>query len=89
MDAGTGFTTQVYELSPLFLHKVSFLTHYAILFYLLLYTDIQVPFFVFSVGDNFELQLANTCIKFLTNNFISPGRSGLWSSGKKTTISPH
>lgn len=22
MDAGTGFTTQVYELSPFFLHKV-------------------------------------------------------------------
>lgn len=24
MDAGTGFTTQVYELSPFFLHKVIF-----------------------------------------------------------------
>lgn len=28
MDAGTGFTSQVYELSPFFLHKVNFIGRY-------------------------------------------------------------
>ena len=35
MDAGTGFTSQVYELSPFFLHKVNFCVPYLCLVYYL------------------------------------------------------
>ena len=61
MDAGTGFTSQVYELSPFFLHKVNFCatdahmchrcTHY---FYVHLRSHTRQAIFKFNVGCSQE-----------------------------------
>lgn len=37
MDAGTGFTSQVYELSPFFLHKVNCCSAFVLAIFLIVY----------------------------------------------------